>query len=223
MRLRAITWLAVTMVAAAATSAAADRIAALCASGHLDVAAVLLRPDDLTRAMECAAGLGGPDIDHAALVLRLVDDFGRGQPAAHEHILATVLQTWQRAMAAGAAPPLADPGQQATLRALAARLPSFAGPLLRTEVVAMLTQRSATDTATVLSNEAERLAAELLATRAADPAVPRLIKGLADAAAALGSPLLADVLARIIELAPDPESVAAARATVAELLTSAAR
>jgi len=43
----------VTLFLTAATLADADRIAALCSSGQMEVTALMLRPDNLTRALEC--------------------------------------------------------------------------------------------------------------------------------------------------------------------------
>ena len=110
----------------------------------------------------------------------------------------------------------------------------LAAPALRAEVLRVLQTVGAPALAAVVGREAERLVSQLRGGANSDPSLARLVVRLAESAVAAtlpvptagerasrqprAAPLLADVLARLVEVAPDRASVAAARAAAARLI-----
>ena len=217
---------AATAAAAVAQDIADDgRIAKLCASGHQEVIALMLRPDNLTRALECASGLDSADVDRGEVVARLLDDFGRGPRWVHEEVLAAALSGWRPSDTADS-----TRGARAVGRALGALtdgLPHLASPVLRAEALGVLQAAGMPTLAAIVGREAERLDAELRDGTRPDPALARLVIRIAQSAVAATQtpagtvvPLLADVVARLVEVAPDRASVAAARTAAESLLVA---
>ena len=205
----------------AQASASPGRVAQLCSSGHQEVIALMLRPDNLARALECASGLDSPDVDRGDVIARLLDDFGRAPRWAHEEVLSAALSGWQ-------ATDVPDSVRDRALAALADALPHLSAPTLRGEALRVLAAAGVPSLVAIVSGEAERLESELRRGTRADPALARLVTRVAEVAEVAvaaarrapptsAAPLLADVVARLVEVAPDGASVAAARAAAANL------
>ena len=208
------------------------RVARLCGSGHQEIIALMLRPDNMIRALKCASGLDSPGVDRGEVIARLLDDIGQQPRWAHEEVLKAALVSWQSATGAAS-----DGG--GAVAALADALPQLSVLGLRDEALRALLAARTPSLAAMPSGEGERLGSQLRNGATADPALGRLVARVAEVAVAAArmtttadnatpglssmeapTPLLADVLARLIEVAPDTDSVSAAQMAATRLVAA---